>query len=308
RRLQYYNYYPSYTTYEFFSTTLADVCDMTMPALATSQALFHLIISANRFTAFAFPLWQTRIWRPLVVLGAIVLIVLLSSMFGAIGPLWLNVRRSIMCRAEGPVKDDPYLFCADFMFERGRLIQSDLSSGFTSVANVLACAIGLVLNTCTVTVLMAVRGIAKFTNKGPELRLFGECCMSAGREDCEDVTGENGGVSLINCMGDQVHSLVMFSLQSLLAFQLYFVFFDHFGYVSQPFGFSWAFDWAFDGRSLPTSSQLFGVNIDCVKDGGCGFLYGVLAGRDVLVGALTVGNLTQHIFSLSGSIFLLVMR
>ncbi|KAH7708859.1 hypothetical protein AAVH_23901, partial [Aphelenchoides avenae] len=103
------------------------------------------------------------------------------------------------------------------------------------------------------------------------------------------------------------HSLVMFSLQTLLAFQLYFVFFDHFGYVSQPFGFFWAFEWAFDGRSLPTSSQLFDVNTSCVKDGGCGFLYGVLAGREVLVGALTVGNLTQHLFSLTGSIFLLAM-
>lgn len=123
RRLEYYNYELStYTKYDVLSRALEDVGDVVMPALATSQSLLHLAISANRFTAFAFPLSQTRIWRPLVVLGAFIVIVLLSALFGAIGPLWMNVRRSLMCPTEDTGMDDTYMFCADFMLERAQLI------------------------------------------------------------------------------------------------------------------------------------------------------------------------------------------
>jgi hypothetical protein len=107
----------------------------------------------------------------------------------------------------------------------------------------------------------------------------------------------------------------MFLVQSLLACQFFFVFFDNLQSLSLPFGFESLFTWVADGLGAASSVALFGesdercflsyVQVDGSK---YSFFYGLLTGYTILSGSLTVGTLTQHMFSLSGSVFLIAMR
>lgn len=82
-------------------------------------------------------------------------------------------------------------------------------------------------------------------------------------------------------------------------------------------------DVPFHAYRAPTSAELFfglvpeaelyeenpALDLTCLWDlQGCGLIYGVLSGRQSVVGALMVGALTHHMFALSGSFILLVMR
>lgn len=108
----------------------------------------------------------------------------------------------------------------------------------------------------------------------------------------------------------------MFLVQSVLACQFFFAFFDHLQFLSQAFGFESVFEWVSEGLAAPNSAALFGEPDLCggfhvpADNVSCGLLFGVVTGYASLAGfqSLTVGSLVQHVFSLSGSIFLLAMR
>ncbi|KAH7715395.1 hypothetical protein AAVH_17229 [Aphelenchoides avenae] len=75
------------------------------------------------------------------------------------------------------------------------------------------------------------------------------------------------------------------------------------------------------GRPLTSAELMFGavnqtelwenpelLDLDCLFDlRDCGLLYSVLSGNQIIVGALTVADLTQHVFAVSGSLILLAM-
>lgn len=119
-----------------------------------------------------------------------------------------------------------------------------------------------------------------------------------------------------------MHTLVMFVLQALLSSQFFLQCWDLVASTTREYGF---FDWMFPFHAYraPTSAELFfglvpeaelyeenpALDLTCLWDlQGCGLIYGVLSGRQSVVGALMVGALTHHMFALSGSFILLVMR
>lgn len=112
----------------------------------------------------------------------------------------------------------------------------------------------------------------------------------------------------------------MFIIQAVLTSHTFFKCWDLVASTTREYGF---FLWMFpSGRPLTSAELMFGavnqtelwenpelLDLDCLFDlRDCGLLYSVLSGNQIIVGALTVADLTQHVFAVSGSLILLAMR
>lgn len=88
------------------------VTDVVIPLGTTAQSLCHLTIAANRFTAFAFPLKQSELWRRRVLATIALIAAGMSALTAASGHIWFWIIRP-RCMVGMRREDDPYHLCAN---------------------------------------------------------------------------------------------------------------------------------------------------------------------------------------------------